>query len=83
METEKDETGTVRYPECEVTLNGVTAHSVAIFMKVYRELKKYLVDVEGMSPQDAEARALEFREEATSGDADHVMNTCFRWVTVL
>ncbi|MCP9209572.1 hypothetical protein [Streptomyces cucumeris] len=72
----------VKYPDCTVELMGVDGNSVAIFMKVARELKKYLTNEKGWSPQDAEREAEEFKCEATSGDYDNVLITCHRWVNV-
>jgi len=72
---------TMKYPDCEVELVGVDANAVAIFMKVARELRKYLIST-GVSREDATAEAEKFKEEATSGDYDNMLDTCYRWVTV-
>jgi hypothetical protein len=72
----------VRYPECTVELLGSSANAVAIFMRVARHLLKYLQDVEGLGLTQAEALVKEFKDEATSGDYDNVLATCFRWVDV-
>lgn len=84
MDAEQQETegGGVKYPNCTVELLGTTANSVAIFRKVRRELIRYLVNVEGVPRDKAEVIGDEFQTEATSGDSDNVLATCFRWVDV-
>jgi hypothetical protein len=71
-----------KYPDCEVQLLGTSPNAVAIFMKVARQLKKYLTEEKGFSPEEAHNEAEAFKEEATSGDYDNVLATCYRWVTV-
>ncbi len=79
----KENNGTaVRYPECEVILLGSDGNAVAIFRKVRRGIIDYLVREEGLLRADAERVGDEFQAEATSGDYDHVLITCHRWVTV-
>jgi hypothetical protein len=73
----------VKYPECEVELTGVDGNAVAIFRKVRKGLIRHLIDVEGWDRTKAEKEGDAFQTEATSGDYDHVLITCHRWVTVL
>ncbi|MFE0472634.1 hypothetical protein ACFW2V_13565 [Streptomyces sp. NPDC058947] len=75
------ETG-VKYPECEVVLTGIDANAVAIFMKVRKKLIRHL-EAQGWDHQRAVEEGDAFQAEATSGDYDHVIATCLRWVTVL
>jgi hypothetical protein len=72
----------VKYPECEVELSGVNGNAVIIFMKVRKELIKHL-EAKGWGREDAVKEGDAFRTEAASGDYDHVLITCHRWVTVL
>lgn len=81
-ETQDAEVGGVKYPNCTVELLGTSTNSVAIFRKVRKGLIRYLVDVEGLPRDKAEAIGDEFQTEATSGDGDHVLTVCFRWVDV-
>ena len=83
MEKQDAEVGGVKYPKCTVELLGVPANSVLIFRKVRKGLIRYLVDIEGLPRGEAEAIGDEFQTEATSGDSDHVLTTCFRWVDVV
>jgi hypothetical protein len=71
-----------KYPECTVELLGVSSNAHAIIGKVRRELREYLRST-GTVPGDVDAKIQEFTEEATSGDYDHVLITCHRWVVVI
>lgn len=77
-----EQTSSVRYPDCEVELLGVSANTYAIVGKVRRVLRRYLIDKAGLTHQDADVKVEEFTQEATSGDHDNVLITCHRWVTV-
>jgi Mn-dependent DtxR family transcriptional regulator len=70
------------YPNCTVELLGTSANTVAVIMRVKRQLVRYLVDEAGMSWPEATAEAERFVEEARSGDYDNVLMTCHRWVSV-
>lgn len=72
----------VKYPECEVELMGVDANAVAILRKVRKELIRHL-EAQGWSREDAVKEGDAFQTEATSGDYDHVLITCQRWVSVV
>lgn len=71
-----------KYPDCTVQLSGTDANAVAIFRKVRRELITYLTDVKLWPRADAVKEGDAFQAEATSGDYDHVLTTCERWVTI-
>jgi len=71
-----------KYPDCTVQLTGTDANAVAIFRTVRRELITYLVSVKGWTHVDATAEGDAFQTEATSGDYDNVLITCYRWVDV-
>jgi len=66
---------TAKYPEVEVILSDgmVDGNAVAIMMKVARAMRRANIP----SPEiDA------FLVEAKSGNYDHMLQTCMRWVTV-
>ena len=56
------------YPDITVDLSNVNGNAISIVNAVKRKLP-------------AEARA-EFQREALSGDYDHVLQTCYKWVEV-
>jgi hypothetical protein len=62
----------VRHPEVVVQLTGQDGNAYAILGTVQRALRKA-----GHAGDLAE-----FFAEATSGDYDHLLQTCMRWVTV-
>lgn len=62
-----------KYPNVTVQLTGTDGNAFAIMGKVREALKKA-----GVS---SEERAL-FFNEATSGDYDHLLQTCMKWVDV-
>jgi len=62
-----------RYPDTQVQLSGTDGNAFAVLGKVDRALRK-------AGATDEELRA--FRAEATSGDYDHLLATCMRWVDV-
>lgn len=64
----------VKHPEVEVELVGNDGNAFSILANVRRSLRKAGV------PQ---SEIDEFVNEATSGDYDHLLQTCIRWVTVL
>lgn len=70
--TEPEESG-IRYPDIDVTLVGVDSHPFAIIKAVTDGLRKGGI---GQAERDA------FREEALSGDYDHIIQTAMRWVNV-
>ena len=62
-----------KYPEIEVQLIGEDGNAFAILAKVKRAMR-----LGGVCKCQIE----DFREEATSGDYDHLLRTCMKWVTV-
>lgn len=58
------------HPEIEVELSGSDGNAFAVLGKVKKALKSG-----GVDPSD-------FMAEATSGDYDHLLQTCFKFVTV-
>lgn len=62
-----------KYPDVEVELCGQDGNAFAILGRVARALRQAGVE-------QAEVDA--FHQEATSGDYDHLLQTCIRWVEV-
>jgi hypothetical protein len=62
----------VRYPDVEVQLTGEDGNAFAVLGVV----RKALVDAGHQDEVEA------FFAEATSGDYQHLLGTCMRWVTV-
>ena len=60
-----------KYPEINVELVGQDGNAFAILGRVGKAMQDYGLD--------ADVRK-EFFEEATSGDYDHVLATCMKWV---
>lgn len=61
-----------KYPKIKVKLSGVQAHSLSIVGAVDKALR-----AAGVSSQERK----QFRTEALSGDANHVIVTASEWVT--
>lgn len=62
-----------KYPDVEVQLAGEDGNAYAILGRVMRALRR-------AGAGDADVAA--FHTEATSGDYDHLLQTCMRWVDV-
>lgn len=62
----------VRHPEITVQLTGVNGNAFAVMGAVTKALKR-----SGHSDE-----VDEFVAEATSGDYDHLLQTCMKWVDV-
>lgn len=65
--------GNVKYPDITVQLTGNDGNAFHILGRVGKALKRG-----GVSKEQVEA----FTEEATSGDYDHLLQTCMKWVNV-
>ena len=63
---------TVKY-DIDVQLTGEDGNAFAILAAVVKGLKKA-----GASPVEVN----EFQQEAMSGDYDHLLQVCMRWVNV-
>tara|TARA_Y100000310_G_C20355380_1_gene656392 strand:+ start:519 stop:734 length:216 start_codon:yes stop_codon:yes gene_type:complete len=64
---------TIKYPEIEVELVGTDGNAFALIGKVQKALKEAEVSKEELD---------EFFNEATSGDYNHLLQTCMAWVNV-
>jgi hypothetical protein len=62
-----------KYPDVEVQLTGTDGNAMAVMGTVGKALGRA-----GISKQERDA----FFKEASSGDYDNVLQTCFKWVTV-
>lgn len=63
----------IRYPDIEVQLVGMDGNAFAIVGRVQRALRMAGVPGEEIN---------EFHREATSGDYQHLLRTCMKWVSV-
>ena len=61
------------FPEVEVNLSNCNGNAYALIGAVQKALRRAHAPVEALE---------EFRTEATSGDYDHVIQTCMRTVNV-
>ena len=62
-----------KYPNVKVQLTGQNGNAFNIMGRVTRELRRA-----GVSADEID----KFRQEATSGDYDNVLQTAMRWVDV-
>lgn len=62
-----------KYPNVTVQLSEEDGNAFAILGRMMREMKR-----SGIAPEEI----VRFRDEATSGDYDHLLQTCCRWVDV-
>ena len=62
-----------KYPDIKVRLTGADGNAFAILGAVSKAMKR--------AGLDASARK-EFTDEATSGDYDHLLQTCMKFVAV-
>ena len=67
------ETRIIKYPDVEVQLSGEDGNAFAILGRVRSALRRA-----GVDKTEIEA----FTTEATSGDYNHVLQTCMSWVDV-
>ena len=63
----------IKYPEIEVDLVGTDGNAFALIGKVRQALK-----ANGVSKQEID----DFIKEATSGNYNHLLQTCMKWVNV-
>ena len=63
----------IKYPKIEVRLSGVDGNAFAILATVGKALRRADVDA---------AEIEQFQTEAKSGDYDHLLQTCMKWVTI-
>ncbi len=62
------------YPDIEVQLTGNDGNAFAVLGNVKREMRTNGVPQEVID---------EFLSEAMSGDYDHLLQTCMKWVSVV
>lgn len=63
----------VKYPEVKVELVGQDGNAFAIIGRVSQALRRA-----GVKSEEVDA----FRTEAMSGDYNHLLGTCMKWVDV-
>lgn len=63
----------MKYPEITVRLSGDDGNAFVVMGKVNRALKEAKVPKEERD---------KFMQEAQSGDYDHLLQTCMKWVNV-
>ena len=63
----------MKYPEIEVQLSGNNGNAFSIIGRMINALRNG-----GVSKVEIE----QFTEEAQSGDYDHLLQTCMKWVDV-
>lgn len=63
----------VKYPDIKVKLGGMDGNAFAILAKVTRSMQRALV---------SQIEIDSFKTEAMSGDYDHLLQTCMKWVDV-
>jgi len=62
-----------KYPDIHVQLSGNDGNAFGILGNVLRGMKRGKVSLEDQE---------QFRQEATSGDYDNLLQTCMKWVEV-
>ena len=62
----------IKYPKVKVKLLGEDGNAFAILGRCKRAVKEFLT----------QAEIEEFMKEATSGDYNHLLQTCMKWFTV-
>ena len=73
--------GDIKYPEVTVQLSGEDGNAFAVMGRVTKELGLHLQSI-GADGQQVRREVATFRDEAMSGDYDHLLQTCMRWVNV-
>lgn len=63
----------IRYPQVQVQLSGQDGNAFSVLNLVSKALRQ-----KGVSKLEIET----FYKEATSGDYDHLLQTCMKWVDV-
>jgi len=64
----------IRHPEIEVQLTGTDSNGFLLASRVRSAMSRAGVP---------EVECVEFFDEALSGDYDHLLQTCMKWVDVL
>lgn len=67
------------YPDIEVQLVGVDTNAFSIMAAVTSAMKDYRRD----HPDEIDSKDMDdFRAECMSGNYDHLLQTCMKWVNV-
>lgn len=67
-----------KYKDIDIKLSGVDGNVYSILGKCMKAFKKYLNENK-LDIGEADS----FYEEATSGDYDHVIQTCMKWFNII
>jgi hypothetical protein len=73
---------TCRYPDIEVELVGTDGNAFAILGTVKKALQRGLVADGSYTAGEIADQVRQFMDEAMSGDYDHLLQTCMKWVSV-
>lgn len=71
----------VRHPDIHVKLTGMDSNAMALTGTVVEAIKD-AARAGDITREERDASIAEFRAEAYSGDYDHLLQTCMRWVDV-
>lgn len=71
----------IRHPDITVQLSGTDSNAGALMGMITNAIKQARRDGD-LTPEEARTSTLEFRREAMSGDYDHLLQTCMKWVNV-
>lgn len=72
---------TLPYP-VKVQLTGTDGNAFALMGEVTDALARHLREETDLTASEIQAVKDEFTKEATSGDYDHLLRTCMKWVEV-
>jgi len=72
--TNKRQKQTVKYPDIEVELSDSDGNAFMIMGRVRKAMRRAGI---------AEEEIQKFRNEATAGDYDHMLQTCMKWVEIV
>lgn len=72
----------VKYPDVTVQLTGEDGNAFFIVSRVRSAIERHLREEHGYSSVVARGIGDGFMDDALSGDYNHVVQTCMKWVTV-
>ena len=71
----------VRHPDIDVQLSGLSSNAMALTCAVVDAIKE-AARRGTITREERDESIREFRAEAYSGDYDHLLQTCMKWVNV-
>jgi hypothetical protein len=63
----------VKYPQISVKLSGIDGNAFSVLAAMFKALR-----MNGVSQEEID----QFKKEATSGNYDHLLQTCMKWVNI-